>query len=245
VTETFWKFRDTGRRTYAARTVAAAYPSSVPRQSRRRAIPSQEPSYDPLTRIELGRSVVNALLGRPCGRLPPEPFGGIGVYAIYYHGPFDLYGPISAKDCATPIYVGKAIPRGGRKGLAGLGAHATKELFNRLRDHADSINAAENLDLKDFSCRYLVVDDVWIPLAENLLIAQAPPLWNYVVTGFGSHAVGGKREEGALSAWDTIHPGRPDSKKLAPGKLTRDQIRGRIREFFAKGPTAARGAPET
>ena len=189
--------------------------------------------------------MVNALLERPCGPLPPEPFGGIGVYALYYHGRFDLYGPISATDCVTPIYVGKAIPRGGRKGLAGLGVQATNELFRRLRDHSESIRDAENLELKDFSCRYLVVDDLWIPLAENLLIRRAPPLWNYVVTGFGSHAVGGKRETGALSAWDTIHPGRPDSKKLPPGNLTAERIRERVKEFFAKGPAAASGAPET
>ena len=32
--------------------------------------------------------------------------------------------------------------------------------------------AAENLDVDDFECRYLIVDDIWIPLGETLLIGR-------------------------------------------------------------------------
>jgi hypothetical protein len=216
------------------------------RGKRSRAIPPQEAPYNPLAQIEVGRSVVNALLAKPCGRLPPDPFGGVGVYALYYHGSFDLYRTISSKDCETPIYVGKAIPRGGRTGLGGLGVQPTNELYSRLKEHADSIAAAENLELEDFSCRYLVVDDTWIPLAENLLIRQSPPVWNFVLTGFGSHGVGGPRQSGQLSRWDTIHSGRPDSKKLGPNKITRDEIIQLVVDFFEHGPTgASAGEPET
>lgn len=45
---------------------------------------------------------------------------GAGVYAIYYVGDFARYAPIDAVNTddlfSQPIYVGKAIPKGGRKG---------------------------------------------------------------------------------------------------------------------------------
>jgi hypothetical protein len=50
-------------------------------------------------------------------------------------------------------------------------------LFRRLNEHAQSIAQAENLELSDFSCRYLVVDDIWIPLGESLLIEKFAPIW--------------------------------------------------------------------
>ena len=39
-------------------------------------------------------------------------------------------------------------------------------LFKRLTDHAKSLDAATNLKLEDFRCRFLSVDDIWIPLTE-------------------------------------------------------------------------------
>ncbi|MBL8260560.1 MAG: Eco29kI family restriction endonuclease, partial [Candidatus Competibacteraceae bacterium] len=43
-------------------------------------------------------------------------------------------------------------------------------LRDRLRQHATSIDQAENLELGDFHYRCLVVDDIWIPLGENMMI---------------------------------------------------------------------------
>jgi hypothetical protein len=37
-------------------------------------------------------------------------------------------------------------------------------LYKRLKEHRNSIEAAENLNIDDFYCRFLVVDDIWIPL---------------------------------------------------------------------------------
>ena len=71
-----------------------------------------------------------------------------------------------------PISVGKAIPKGGRKGLEGFDVPHGEALCKRLKEHADSIRSARNLDLKDFRCRWLVVDEVFIPLAESLLISH-------------------------------------------------------------------------
>jgi len=60
--------------------------------------------YDPLRRVNLGRSVQWALLARPPVRLDRLPvFDGCGIYALYYAGPLPLYAPISSVDCKVPI----------------------------------------------------------------------------------------------------------------------------------------------
>ena len=45
-------------------------------------IPIIEP-YNPLDKRNLGASVAAAMLASPVHTLPPEPFIGAGVYAIY------------------------------------------------------------------------------------------------------------------------------------------------------------------
>ena len=117
--------------------------------------------YNPLDKINLGASVAEAMLGQPVAPLPPvEPFLGAGIYAIYYTGPFEAYGPIAAKNKRNkygwPIYVGKAVPVGARKGGFGLSLKPGRDLYKRLREHAQSVAQAENLDLADFRCRFLV-----------------------------------------------------------------------------------------
>ena len=62
-------------------------------------------------------------------------FVGAGVYAISYLGGLELYAPVTAR----PLYVGKAVPRGGRIGGFDLGADAGPVLFNRIREHARSL----------------------------------------------------------------------------------------------------------
>ncbi len=143
---------------------------------------SEEP-YNPLDKRNLAESTANALLARPASRLPPTAsFTGAGIYAIYYAGEFPAYAAIAARNRGglfqTPIYVGRALPPGARKGRYGLGESPGKVLFQRLREHARSIQQAKNLKLEDFLCRYLVTDDIWIPLAEALLIERFKPVWN-------------------------------------------------------------------
>ena len=53
-------------------------------------IPIIEP-YNPLDKRNLGASVAAAMLASPVHTLPPEPFIGAGVYAIYYRGDFAPY----------------------------------------------------------------------------------------------------------------------------------------------------------
>jgi Eco29kI restriction endonuclease len=86
--------------------------------------------------------------------------------------------------------VGKAVPAGARKGGFGLGADPGRVLFRRLNEHAESIRSTKNLKIDDFYCRYLVTDDIWIPLAEAMLIDLFNPVWNKLIDGFGNHDPG-------------------------------------------------------
>ncbi|MDR1625974.1 MAG: Eco29kI family restriction endonuclease [Spirochaetia bacterium] len=155
-------------------------------------------------------------------------FNGAGIYAIYYKGDFPLYKKISEKNkknFVQPIYAGKAIPEGGRKGGFGLDVPVGECLYKRLNEHRQSIEVAENLNIDDFFCRFLVVDDIWIPLGESLLIEKTKPLWNVVVDGFGNHDPGSGRYNQQVSFWDTIHPGRQWAKKLKPGKSKEEIVK--------------------
>lgn len=199
---------------------------------------SQEP-YNPLAKANLGESVADALL-----RVTVRPLGetghlvGAGVYAIYYTGGFAAYAPITTRNTENrfqqPIYVGKAVPRGARKGGLGFDAGNGKALRDRLGQHAASISEASNLDLADFHFRALTVDDIWIPLGENVIIEKYQPLWNRVIDGFGNKTPGRGRATQKRSSWDVLHPGRKfvDKLALAASTLTVEQIEQRITGFF-------------
>lgn len=186
-----------------------------------------EKPYNPLDKVNLGVSVADALLGKPAIPLPPPSFRGAGIYAIYYTGSFPLYERISALNQKGrfdhPIYIGKAVPPGARKGGV-LGEYHGTALHGRLKEHAESIQQVESLDLKDFFCRYLVVEDIWIPLGETLLIDKFQPIWNKMISGYGNHDPGGGRHGQKRSPWDTIHPGRPWADKLKGVELPGDKI---------------------
>jgi len=193
-----------------------------------------EKVYDPLHYDNLAKSVVTALLESNLQPLPPEgEFGGAGVYAIYYRGGFPPYKPIIQPQLETPIYVGKAIPPGARKGQSAEASTSGEDLLKRLKEHAKSIEQAENLELKDFACRYLVVVPVWISLAEQFLINHYRPIWNLVLEGFGNHPPGAGRSTMRRPQWDIVHPGRPWAKRLA-AQETREQVLVKLKEFFER-----------
>lgn len=155
---------------------------------------------------------------------------GAGVYALYYTGRFRPYHWLSARNVGgkfqQPIYVGKAVPAGARKGLAQFDASRGKALRARLEEHAESIRQAhDTLAIEDFWFRSLVVDDIWIPLGESVLIQMFRPLWNHVIDGFGNHDPGAGRHQSKLSAWDTLHPGRAWAARLKGGpRLSPQQV---------------------
>ena len=129
--------------------------------------PNPSIPYNPLDKEKLGESVANALLKSPMTSLPPPPFEGSGVYALFYRGSFPAYAQISGTE--NPIYVGKAVPAGSRKGHLLTESAKGSSLYQRLREHSESMDQV-GLGPGDFSCRFLVVDDIWIPLGESLLI---------------------------------------------------------------------------
>ncbi len=182
--------------------------------------------YDPLDKHNIGESIVNRLISTDCVPLPvpgkkrAAKFEGAGIYAIYYLGDFNAYEDLGKKNRengeSIPIYIGKADPKGGRKGELELDAGIGTSLYDRLRDHAKSIDEAENLELAEFCCRYLAVDEVWIGLAERLAIQKFLPIWNTLVDGFGNHDPGTRRAEQYLSDWDTLHPGRKFAEEARP-----------------------------
>jgi Eco29kI restriction endonuclease len=192
------------------------------------------PLFNPLDKANLGKSIVDALLERTAQPLAAlERFAGAGVYALYYHGPFAPYLPPASLTDRPPLYVGKAVPKGGRKGLANDAAAHGTSLSERLLEHADSIQQVPSLKLADFTCRSLVVDDIWIPLGETLLIQRYEPLWNVVVEGFGNHDPGAGRYKGQRPLWDELHPGRVWAAKCAPAKLKRDAILKLVAAYWA------------
>ena len=196
--------------------------------------------YNPLAKSNLGESVAEALL-----RMDIKPLSstahlvGAGIYAIYYNGSFPPYAPISASlggpAFERPIYVGKAVPKGARKGGTGLESGKGRALRDRLSQHAASIEEAGNLILEDFYYRALTVDDIWIPLGENVVIEKFQPLWNRVIDGFGNKTPGRGRATQRRSSWDELHPGRTfvAALGLAASKLTLSEIERRIGDYFA------------
>ena len=184
--------------------------------------------FNPLDKRNLGKSVVDALLEQPALPLVDvETFRGAGIYAIYYRGDFEPYLPLAKLNFEAsnhPIYVGKAIPKGGRKGASIDASLDSLSLSGRLIEHRDSIQDASSLSIKDFTFRCLVLDDIWIPLGESLVIQRYQPLWNQVVEGFGNHDPGSKRYNGMRPVWDELHPGRSWAAKCQPPKLSKDKI---------------------
>lgn len=129
-------------------------------------------------------------------------FEGEGVYFIFADKlPY-------AHDNTKPIYIGKAVNRGGRKGLVAAKGTA---LFQRLKNHAASVAAANNLDIADFKFKYIRMEQVWIAYSESCFIRHFLPIWNTGYDGFGNKTPGKTRETQKLSAWDKAHPGRRES----------------------------------
>ena len=192
--------------------------------------------FNPLDKRNLGESVADALLHTEAKPLPPEPFIGAGVYALYYTGSFSAYRRLVEINrdgqFRCPIYVGKAVPPGARKGGLGLEVEHGQAMYKRLLEHAESVRTARNLDVSDFYCRFLAVDDIWIPLAESMLIERFKPVWNRILDGFGNHDPGKGRYQGMMPQWDCLHPGRAWAERLQPCANTAEQLEERVAKYL-------------
>ncbi len=171
--------------------------------------------------VELVKDAVRFFNGTPVHTLPPpEKFSGTGVYSLYYIGKNPLYAKyaeINRLSYSVAIYVGKAVPKGWRQSrVSDDPAKQGGQLFNRISQHAKSINLASNLSSDDFMCRFVIFEDAgsdMIGTIEAALIKLNKPLWNSALAGFGNHNQGKGRNEQARADWDTIHPGRPWADK--------------------------------
>lgn len=190
--------------------------------------------FNPLAMENLAESIVHALhLQEPVPLALVPEFDGAGVYALYYHGKFPAYkvlADINAEKLIDPIYIGKASPSGARKGIEL--ATQTTALTKRLKDHKKSIEAATNLEIEDFSARWLVMEDVWIALGESAMIRRHQPVWNARIDGFGNHAPGRGRAKGARPQWDTLHPGRTWAEALPPTTKSYEELNREVSDYL-------------
>ena len=192
--------------------------------------------FNPLDMANLAHSIVTRMLEtEPTPLDSVHQFRGAGLYAIYYRGPHPAYADLTIvnfTEWVEPLYVGKAVPSGGRRGMDVAHHTVTSALANRIRQHAASVRATENLSIADFVVRWLVVEDIWIPLGESAMIRRHRPVWNAVVDGFGNHDPGKGRREGVRSRWDTLHPGRPWASNFPPRGEGPAQIEQEITEYL-------------
>ncbi len=193
--------------------------------------------FDPADPHVVGKLIGETLLQQervPLNRV--ERFLGSGVYAIYYLGPFDVYSPVAQTD--TPVYVGKADPA---DRYAKTPVQQGDRLSGRLGDHLKSITNADNLEVDDFDCRFLVVKTAWESTAEDYLISHFRPVWNSetkVCFGFGKHGDSAQTRKNTRSPWDTLHPGRPWAMRdgNVPNPRGVEGVKKDIADHFARHP---------
>jgi len=197
---------------------------------------SNQPPFNPLDKHNLGESVGLALSRCPAVSMAKIPtFKGSGIYALYYSGDFAPYATLAAlnqEDFTVPIYIGKAVPAGSRKGLNPKQSEQAAKLFTRLNNHARSIKHTQVLKVEDFTCRFLVVEETWIGLCESLLIQTSVPLWNAKLDGFGRNPQGKNRKDG-LSPWHAYHSGRDFKSESKPSEALLAKLADDVATFMA------------
>lgn len=180
--------------------------------------------------VELVKDAVRFFNGTPVQKLPLEQkFTGTGVYAIYYTGNnpiYSTYAQANRLEYKYPIYVGKAVPKGWRQSRISHDLKSSStELYSRIREHSRNIDKVASLNIKDFSCRFVIFEaegSDMIGTIEAALIKLNQPLWNSALDGFGNHTPGQGRFNQAKSDWDVIHPGREWADKCLG--IPRDEV---------------------
>ncbi len=185
---------------------------------------------------EIIKDTIRFFNGTPVHCLPPpEKFEGAGVYALYYIGKNTYYEHlynINRLNFVQPIYVGKAVPRGWRQARL---QNASNELYLRLSDHFKSISQTDNLDIYDFRCRFMILEDAaadMIGTVEAALIREYKPVWNSCIDGFGNHDPGKGRYQQSKSEWDMLHPGRRWAEKLNASPFSLTEIKQKVSSYF-------------
>jgi len=161
-------------------------------------------AFNPLDHKKIIQILIEEFEKQSFCKMPlTDKFIAQGVYGIYCYQSLDY---LKNSELDKPIYIGKAVYGGSRKGQIKTERPA---LFDRLNQHAKSIQLAENLNINSFYCRYLSLDDLWIATTESELIKYYKPHWNNVLEGFGNrNGLNKTRNPNNLSKWDQQHPGR-------------------------------------
>ena len=190
------------------------------------------------TFAEIIKDTIRFFNGTPIQQLPPlENFIGAGVYALYYTGNCPYYKSLYAQNrinFVQPIYVGKAVPRGWRQARS---QEPASELYFRLCDHYRSIDKAENLDVNDFHCRFMILEEAAVDMigtVESALIRQYKPVWNSAIDGFGNHDPSSGRYLQARSDWDVLHPGREWASRCKGAAHTLAEVEHIVRDYFGE-----------
>lgn len=193
-------------------------------------MPQSTPTYfDPLSTRDLTQFICERFEReklRPLDCDLPR-FEGSGLYAIYcIREGTDLYEPLIS--LSIPVYVGKSHTS---NSAIGNSVETPESLWGRVRQHQQSIDAAHNLQLRQFGVRLLRTPDVHCDLGENGLRVGYRPVWNRILTGFGSNEQGSSTRRSARSKWDTVHTGRRRTFGSEPHDA--ESLRTRVREHVA------------
>ncbi|HIT15330.1 MAG TPA: Eco29kI family restriction endonuclease [Candidatus Avimuribaculum pullicola] len=198
--------------------------------------------YNSVAFEEIIKDTIRFFNGTPVHKLPPpEKFTGTGVYALYYIGKSSYYQVLynlNRIEFKQPIYIGKAVPRGWRQSRKASSHDNSYELYQRLCDHTKSIVQANNLDLNDFHCRFMILENAasdLIGTVEAALIRHYTPVWNSSIDGFGNHNPGKGRYNQAKSEWDILHPGRQWAYKCKGEASTLVDVENKVRRYLMEG----------
>lgn len=169
--------------------------------------------FDPDPTKQAFHDIAHAFLNSPIYTFANFPrIKGVGLYSLHYLGDPLRYAP-DYDYAGLPIYVGKTVPKGWTIGMV-TNVSQSDILYNRMmKDHYESIDQVNNLNVADFMVRVCLLHPVWIESAETFLVHQLQPLWNTQVRGFGNKVLGNGRKDSAVSLWDLYHPGRARVRK--------------------------------
>jgi len=177
-------------------------------------------------RRNIGPRIVNALLKSPerplaiaMGTL--EGVKARGMFTLYPRGDFpDFpayrgYVNASLRGCRVPIFVGTA----------------SGPLYRRLERWYNILDEVDNLTPEQFTCRYLLLDKLYLPEGKEEVRRQFMPLWNVYLKGHGNNDLGITHGAQERSRFDTVHPGRSGTRGRSR-KETPRQIELKITEHM-------------
>lgn len=161
-------------------------------------------SFDPLSTERITNTICEMFERQPLVSMAKEipRFEGAGLYAIYYLGNSDPYKALA--NLQVPVYVGQSLSNNSSTGKKKDGLFP---VCDRLRKHRVSIIDG-GLLVDEFRFRALLMPDVHTNLGEKGLIRGYKPVWNSILTGFGSNEQGSATRKSKKSKWDTVHSGR-------------------------------------